>query len=218
MSIVTSILQGTAGVVGIRSGIEEPRFEVLERIGDAVEIRRYAPRLAADVTIAAEETAARSLGFRRLAAFIFGANRRRDTIAMTAPVTVAPAGPAGTERIAMTAPVSQRPAEPGGAAPDEPVPRWTIRFTMPAAFTRDTLPVPDDDGIAIVDVPAEMVAVITFSGSTAPDAVQHQARLLSRILATSPWTPIGPPAAQFYDPPWTLPFLRRNEVAVRVER
>ncbi|MDC7788453.1 heme-binding protein [Rhodoplanes sp. TEM] len=227
MSIVTSILQGTAGVVGIRSGTEEPRFEMLERIGDAVEIRRYAPRLAADVTVAAEETAARSLGFRRLAAFIFGANRKRDKIAMTAPVTVAPADRAGSERIAMTAPVVQRPAADESATDQSPTgesptggdgPRWTIRFTMPAAFTRDTLPVPDDAGIAIVDVPAETVAVITFSGSTAPEAVQHQARLLNRILATTAWRPVGPPAAQFYDPPWTLPFLRRNEVAVRVER
>ncbi|RAI41685.1 hypothetical protein CH341_21170 [Rhodoplanes roseus] len=216
-------------MVGIRSGTEEPRYEVVERIGDTVEIRRYAPRLAADVTVVADEMAARSLGFRRLARFIFGANRARDTIAMTAPVTVAPAAgdAAASERIAMTAPVAQRPAadESGTEASGTDASgtggdgrRWTIRFTMPAAFTRDTLPVPDDAGIAIVEVPAETVAVVTFSGSTAPEAVQHQARLLTRILATSPWRPAGPPAAQFYDPPWTLPFLRRNEVAVRVER
>lgn len=247
MSIVTSILQGAAGVVGVRSGTEEPRFEVLERIGDAVEIRRYGARLAADVTVAADEMAARSAGFRRLARFIFGANRARDSIAMTAPVTVASGvggqlgGPAvrggsgGSARIAMTAPVTVAPTSvtragdvanraadaPGVAAGPgdrDGGPRWTIRFFMPEHFTRDTLPVPDDPGIAVVEVPAETVAVIRFSGSTAPDAVQHQARLLARILATTPWRPVGAPFAQFYDPPWTLPPLRRNEVAVRVER
>lgn len=131
MSIVTSILQGAAGVVGVRSGTEEPRFEVLERIGETVEVRRYGPRLAADVTVAADEMAARSAGFRRLARFIFGANRARDTIAMTAPVTVAPGadGPDGgratsgssgsSARIAMTAPVTVAPA-PVGPAADSP--------------------------------------------------------------------------------------------------
>ncbi|RAI34761.1 hypothetical protein CH338_20410 [Rhodoplanes elegans] len=65
--------------------------------------------------------------------------------------------------------------------------------------------------------PADTVAVIRFSGSTAPDAVEHQARLLARLLATTRWRPLGAPFAQFYDPPWTLPPLRRNEVAMRVE-
>jgi hypothetical protein len=96
--------------------------------------------------------------------------------------------------------------------------RWTIRFYMPARYTRETLPVPDDAGIAIVDVPEETVAVIVFSGSTGAEAVHHQARMLERILGTTPWRIVGAPVAQFYDPPWTLPFARRNEVAVRVER
>ncbi|MFD2183961.1 SOUL family heme-binding protein [Rhodoplanes azumiensis] len=235
MSIVTSILQGAAGVVGVRSGTEEPRFEVLERIGEAVEIRRYGPRLAADVTVAADEMAARSVGFRRLARFIFGANRARDTIAMTAPVTVAPGaggsegqgGAGGSARIAMTAPVTVVPADTAAWSTAESAsdarsggdpPRWTIRFFMPEKFTRETLPVPNDAGIAIVEVPAETVAVIRFAGSTAPEAVQHQARLLTRILKTSAWRAVGAPVAQFYDPPWTLPPLRRNEVAQRVER
>jgi hypothetical protein len=213
------MIQGAAGAVGIRSGTEEPRFAVVERIGGAVEVRRYEPRLAADVTVEGDETAARSAGFRRLARFIFGANTARRAIAMTAPVVVAPAGSARSEKIAMTAPVAQMPvapipAGPGGGGES----RWTIRFTMPATYARDTLPVPDDAGIAIVDVPAETVAVIVFNGSTSVEAVHHQARLLKRILGTTAWRIVGMPVAQFYDPPWTLPVLRRNEVAIRVER
>lgn len=210
MSLITSIVQGVAGVVGIRAGIEEPRYEVVETIGDTVEVRRYAPRLAADATIEGDEDAARSIGFRRLARFIFGANTARDAIAMTAPVTEAPVRRGkSAEKIEMTAPVAQ--ATGGGG-------RWTIRFYMPSHYTRDTLPVPDDDGIAIVDVPAETLAVIRFSGSWSVEAVHHQAKVLRRILATTTWRPSGEPVAQFYDPPWTVPFLRRNEVAVAVTR
>jgi hypothetical protein len=217
MSLITSIVQGAAGLVGIRSGTEEPRYSVVERIGDAVEVRRYEPRLAADVTVAGDETEARSLGFRRLARFIFGANTARETIAMTAPVAQAPAGTRpgrDPETIDMTAPVAQFPAGSGEGGEG----RWTIRFTMPAEYTRDTLPVPDDTGIVIVEVPAETVAVIVFTGSIAVEAVHTQARLLRRILGTTAWRMVGAPVAQFYDPPWTLPLLRRNEVAVRVER
>ncbi|NVO15570.1 MAG: heme-binding protein [Rhodoplanes sp.] len=219
MSLISSIVQGAAGVVGIRSGTEEPRFAVVERIGGAVEVRRYEPRLAADVIVEGDETEARSAGFRRLARFIFGANTARQSIAMTAPVAQAPAGSVGSEKIAMTAPVAQMPVAPIPAGPRGGSEQgWTIRFTMPGEYTRDTLPVPDDAGIAIVDVPAETVAVIVFSGATSVEAVHHQARLLRRILGTTDWRIVGPPVAQFYDPPWTLPMLRRNEVAVRVER
>ncbi|MBK5957215.1 hypothetical protein CCR97_03195, partial [Rhodoplanes elegans] len=128
------------------------------------------------------------------------------------PVTVAPApvGPAAAADAPDVAGGDRDRDRDGG-------PRWTIRFFMPQHFTRDTLPVPDDPGIAIVEVPADTVAVIRFSGSTAPDAVEHQARLLARLLATTRWRPLGAPFAQFYDPPWTLPPLRRNEVAMRVE-
>lgn len=213
VSIMTSVLQGMAGVVGIRTA-EEPRFERVERIADDVEIRRYAPRLAADVTLPGDETEVRSEGFRRLARYIFGANTTHDEIAMTAPVTQSTGVPATgvpadgkrSETIEMTAPVAQEKSAEG----------WTIRFYMPAEYSRATLPKPDDPSITITEVPAETMAVKTFSGSIAAEAVHHEAKMLLRILKGTAWHPVGAPVAQFYDPPWTLPFLRRNEVAVRV--
>ncbi|CAH0139304.1 heme-binding protein [Roseomonas sp. CECT 9278] len=201
-AILSSLLLGACSVVGIRSGTEEPRFEVVETIGE-VEIRRYAPRIAAETTVPGEEEAARNEGFRRLAGYIFGGNARRDRIAMTAPVAQARG-----ERIAMTAPVAQA----GDAA------GWTIRFFMPARFTMDTLPMPDDARVTLVIVPEETVAVLRFSGVPRAEVVARSTAALRAALAESGWTATGPVQGWFYDPPWTVPALRRNEVVAPVAR
>jgi hypothetical protein len=189
---------------GIRGGTEEPRYATVAHVG-RVEIRDYAPRLAAETTIDGTEMHARYAGFRRLANYIFGANRAAAKIAMTAPVAQA----ADSRRIAMTAPVAQTADGPG---------RWTIRFFMPAGYTRSTLPEPTDPAVHIVAVPAQTFAVLRFSGIPTARAVADEQAQLLKALADSAWQPRGTPVAWFYDPPWTIPFLRRNEVAVEAAR
>lgn len=201
-AILSSLLLGACSTLGIRSGTEEPRFETVERLG-SVEIRRYASRIAAETEVPGAEDAARNEGFRRLAGYIFGANARRDRIAMTAPVAQSPG-----ERIAMTAPVAQS-GDAGG---------WRIRFFMPARYTLATLPLPDDPRVALTVVPEETVAVLRFSGLPRPEAVAQNAAALTTALEASAWVPAGLVQAWFYDPPWTVPALRRNEVAVPVAR
>ena len=185
---------------------EQPAYSVVERTG-AVEIRQYGPRLAAEATVSGREEAARNEGFRKVAGFIFGGNTARASIAMTAPVVQASAG--RSEQIAMTAPVVQS-ADPSGA--------WRIQFIMPAKYTRATLPVPTDPAVRIIDVPAETYAVIRFSGSRDGKAVSRRTAELTTALAAGGWRATGQPVAWFYDPPWTLPAFRRNEVAMTVER
>jgi len=202
-ALLSGVLLAACSVIGVRAGTEEPKYDVVARQGTGaseVEIRRYAPRLAAETTVAAaSETAARSEGFRRLAGYIFGGNRGQAKIAMTAPVAQSP------EKIAMTAPVATT-----GTGP------WTIRFFMPASYTRETLPVPNDPSVAIVEVPAETVAVLRYSGvPNAEAAAASRARLLA-ALAQGGWAPAGEPFDWFYDPPWTVPPLRRNEAVVAV--
>jgi len=201
LSVLSGLVLGACTVIGVRDGTEEPRFEVIDRQG-AVEIRRYGPRLAAETLVAsASETAARSEGFRRLAGYIFGGNQAAAKIAMTAPVAQA------SERIAMTAPVGASAAGDGS---------WTIRFYMPAEFTRDTLPVPNDARVTIVKLPAETVAVLRYAGVPSPTAAAEQRAALLAALASGPWQAAGDPGDWFYDPPWTLPPLRRNEAVVAV--
>jgi hypothetical protein len=207
-TLVSGLAVAACSVVGVRDGTEEPRYTV-EQVTHGLEIRRYGPRIAAETTISADEERARNAGFRRLAGYIFGANRGRAKIAMTAPVTQQPRG---SEKIAMTAPVAQAPVSPAAG----PSSAWVIRFFMPAEWTLDTLPVPDDPAVTLVPVPAETVAVLRFTGDRSPDAVAARTADMLRALADTNWHPAGTPVAWFYDPPWTIPFLRRNEVAMPV--
>jgi len=199
----SSLLINACSMFGDRSGTEQPRYTVVDNLGGSVEVREYQPRLAAEVLVAGGEDETRSAGFRKLAAFIFGDNRANQSIAMTAPVSQSNA-----KRIAMTAPVAQTEAAPG---------QWRVRFFMPDAYTIETLPKPTDPDIAVVEVPSETFAAIRFSGSRSPEAVRQETATLLAVVKNSEWRIAGGPEALFYDPPWTLWFLRRNEVAVRVE-
>ena len=203
-TLLSSVLLSGCSVVGIRAGTEEPHYDVVQTLG-ALEIRQYGPRLAAEVSVNGSELSSRSEGFRRLAGFIFGANTGRGLIAMTAPVAQAAEGGA----VAMTAPVVQDETAPG---------QWRIRFFMPAQYTLGTLPRPSDPAVRIVEVPAQTFGVFRYAGSIAPAATSEGRRELLRLLEGSGWSPAGAPLSWFYDPPWTLPFLRRNEAAVLVER
>lgn len=197
------VAEGAGTIVGIRHGTEEPSFTVEDRIASRdgeVEIRRYGSRIAAETTIDADEEAARNEGFRRLARYIFGGNQGNAKIAMTAPV-VQEKG----QKIAMTAPVA---TQRGGGG------QWVIRFFMPSEHTLDTLPTPNDERVHLVTVPGERVAVLRFTGIASSQAVAARTEELLTALRDNDIEPSGEPLTWFYDPPWTIPFRRRNEVVV----
>jgi len=194
------IVEGVGALVGIRSGTEEPLF-VREATVGGIEIRRYGPRIAAQTTVTGGGQDARSAGFRLLAGYIFGGNHRKTRIAMTAPVAQQ------NEKIAMTAPVAQSRGADGDSV---------IRFFMPSKWSMDLLPEPDDDRVELVEVPGETYAVLQFTGDRSPEAVAAKSAELLDGLKGGAYAPQGDPVAWFYDPPWTLPFRRRNEVAVLV--
>lgn len=205
-AVAAALLTSACSTVGVRSGTEEPAYTEVERVG-AVEIRTYGERIAAQTVVTGSSEAARNRGFQRLAGYIFGGNTARTSIAMTAPV--AQAGDGRSQSIAMTAPVAQ-----GAVGQD----RWTIQFFMPAEYTMASLPVPRDPAVVLAVVPAETYAVLRFSGLGSARAVAEKEAELDAALSGSGWTSAGDPVVWFYDPPWTLPPLRRNEVAVRVTR
>jgi hypothetical protein len=207
-TVAAQLAEGAGSVVGIRAGTEEPRH-VVEQIVNGLEIRRYEPRIAAETVISDTEEGARNRGFRRLAGYIFGGNQSNSKIAMTAPVGQQRGETRGGERIAMTAPVAQQAGSDG---------TWVIRFFMPAEWTMDTLPAPNDEAVKLAVVPAETFAVLRFTGDRGPGAVATRTEELLRLLDDTEFQKAGPPVAWFYDPPWTVPCLRRNEIAVPVMR
>jgi len=205
--ILITLLAGVGQLVGIRAGTEQPPYEVVGRVGDA-EIRRYAPQIAAEAVVEGPVETARNEGFRRVAGYIFGDNTAKASVAMTAPVVQGREAAGGSQSIAMTSPVVQQPA--GGES-------WSIQFIMPSKYTLATLPQPNDPRVRLVEIPARTFAVVRFSGLGKADAVAQHEKALDAALAGSSWRAVGEPVTWYYDPPWTVPFLRRNEVARPVE-
>lgn len=193
------VVESVLGVVGIRL-YEEPRFTIVDRLSNGVEIRRYDERLAAEATSKLDGEAGSSEAFRLLFRYIAGANVSASKIAMTTPVDVR-----SPQRIAMTTPVQL--SNGGGTR---------MRFFLPATFTAATVPTPSDPGVSIVTVQSETIAVLRFSGNGA-DTPARAAELMD-ILTRSPWKSDGAPYFLGYDAPFTMPMFRRNEAAVRVIR
>jgi hypothetical protein len=155
------------------------------------------------VAVPGDQNGAASRGFRILAGYIFGGNHGHRSIAMTAPVTLERRG----DTIAMTAPVTQTRHE--GA--------WVVRFTMPHASSLATLPVPNDPRIRLSTTAPTRFAVLRFSGLVPPSAVERETADLLRLIRVHHLAPAGPVSLAQYDPPWTLWFLRRNEVMAPVK-
>jgi len=197
--VLAVVLIGFAMVESVGRSIEEPKFAVVLHQG-AFEIRDYQPVVAAEVTVTGDQTAAASKGFRLLAGYIFGGNTRRQSIAMTAPVAQQRTG----ETIAMTAPVTQTASN--GA--------WVVRFTMPAGMSLATLPTPDDARVRLREIRPTRFAVVRFSGFATPSNVAAYSARLADFITARGLHPIGPTAIAQYNPPWTLWFLRRNEVMI----
>ena len=183
--------------------IEEPEFISIEK-KDAFEIREYQSKLIAQVLVTGTFDSASNKGFRLLADFIFGNNKTNEgskKIDMTAPVITHDA----SEKIEMTAPVISEETERG----------WYISFNMPKQYTKETLPVPNNPEVKIIDVPKEKFAVITFSGLVREKKYAEMLNLLNEEMKKRNLEPKGPPILARYNPPWTLPFLRRNELMLR---
>lgn len=202
LMLVAAVVLSACSVLGVRSAYETHAYDVVERHGGDIEIRRYGPRLAVEAVVAAAPGEGQRAAFRLLFDYISGANRAAAAIAMTRPVETA------STAIAMTAPVET--ARSGSET--------RMRFFLPASYDAASAPRPTDPRLSIVEVPAGTVAALRFSWFGGEDRIEAKTRELLARLQGMPWRPAAAPVANFYDPPWTLPFLRRNEVAVPVAR
>ncbi|WP_238547926.1 SOUL family heme-binding protein [Meridianimarinicoccus roseus] len=177
-------------------GYETPAYDVLEQDG-AIELRRYAPHVVAEVQVEGSRRGAVGRGFRTLAGYIFGDNADAQKVAMTAPVAQISVPAAGDAA--------------GGTALPGPV--WTVRFTMPSDYDVGTLPVPADSAIRLTRTAPQTQAVIRFSGFWSDRSLNAKADALQAWAEARGLTLEGSPRYYFYDDPFTLPFNRRNEVA-----
>ena len=204
----------TMGAAKAADDIETPKHEVV-LAGEAAELRRYAPMIAAEVRVAAQDTdMAGSMGFMPLANYIFGNNLPGEEIAMTAPVTTAPVTERGTlsggdgDKIAMTAPVTTAPSDDGA---------YAVRFMMPSEWTMDTLPAPADDRVALVQVPERHVVVAGFVGPKEQSSIDGAERAIGAFVAANGLTPLGPFTLAGYDAPRVPDPQKKWEVHLEVD-
>jgi hypothetical protein len=161
----------------------EPAYEVEQRIGH-LEIRRYAPYVIAETTIQADGiNTAVETGFDRLLEYIRGGNHDGEKLPMTSPVCSSHLN--------------------GG---------YAVSFVMPMGRALRTLPRPDDSNVELVEMPARRVAVLLYRGRYNAEAIELHEHELADLVAEAKLTSSGKPTFAGFDPPSTLPFLRRNEI------
>lgn len=185
-------------LAGVAMAVEEPKYTVESKSG-AYEIRAYPATLVAETRVDSSFSDAGNAAFRILAGYIFGDNKSKAKIDMTAPVSQK----AASEKIAMTAPVSQVAASGG----------YLVQFAMPASYTLETLPQPNDTRVTLREVPARRVAVIRYRGGWSEKLYLENLNKLQAGMKKDGLSVTAEPVWFRYDPPFQLWFLRRNEIA-----
>ena len=194
-----------AVVLGLLSpmanAIEEPKYAVVRQY-DGFEIREYAPYLVAEVVVPGPSEEAGNRGFRILAGYIFGKNKGERKISMTAPVAQTPA----PVKIEMTAPVTQVAANGG----------YVVQFTMPSAYTLETLPEPLDPQVKLKEVSGGRFAVIRYSGTWSERNYKEHLEKLERGVEAAGLRTTGSPIYSRYNAPFVPWFMRRNEIWLKL--
>lgn len=184
------------------SRVEQTPYQVIASEKE-YEIREYPAHIVAQTTVTGSYDDALAEGFRILAAYIFGANTKKEQIAMTAPVNEQKAE---NEKIAMTAPVTE-------ATVGE---MHTITFAMPQSYTLNTLPKPTDARIALVTLPEKTMAALRFSWFRSPERIAAKKQELLDALSRDGVSVTGEVHYAGYNAPWTPPWMIRNEVLIEV--
>ena len=189
---------------------EQQPYQVVKSYDD-FELRRYPAHLVAEVITDGPFEDAGNRAFRSLFAYITGANRSLQKVAMTAPVVQADAA----EKIAMTAPVLQESVDDAsGAAAGE---RFRVAFVLPKDLTAQTAPEPTDPAVHLRTVPASLAGALRFSGRWSQTRYEQHLDQLRGALAAAGFSVMGSPRFARFDPPFKPWFLRRNEVLLDVE-
>jgi effector-binding domain-containing protein len=205
MKIIKLLIFNLLFISNYLMATEEPEFNLVKKI-ENFEIREYSPKILAQVNIKGNFDDASNQGFKILADYIFGNNVSIDgksKIEMTAPVVVEPI----SEVIAMTAPVITEGKNK----------EWIVSFVMPKEYALETLPQPNNKDIKIISLQKERYAVIVFTGLVRESSYKKQIKHLDDFISNYKLETIGKVQIARYNPPWILPFFRRNELMIKIK-
>lgn len=199
---IISILVVWSLVGYFSSGVEQADYKIISR-EKGYEVREYPAHIVAQAIVEGDYREALSEGFRIVAGYIFGGNVKKESIAMTAPVI---SEAKNSETISMTAPVL---AETAGNL-------HTISFVMPRSHSMESLPVPTDNRVKIVEVPTKKFAVLMFSWYMTDSHRTNMEKKLLSYLSRDMVTTKGGLIYAGYNPPWTPPWMNRNEIMIEI--
>jgi len=205
MGLVLVVIVGALLSGPLMSNVEHPQYVVTEKY-KSIELREYAPRIIAQVSMSGTREEAISAGFQQLADYIFGNNITSEV--MSAEQRAGEDQISTSKKIAMTAPVEQN--QVNGT--------WAINFTMRSEYTLKTLPKPNNTAVMLSALPSQTFITIQFSGRSSIENIStHESKLKAFVIKNNIRIQDDPIYA-FYNPPWTLPILRRNEVMFKVDK
>ncbi|BAT97278.1 Heme-binding-like protein [Vigna angularis] len=206
------------GLVFGKISVETPKYEVIKSTSE-YEIRKYAPCVVAEVTYDPSQFKEnKDGGFMVLANYIGALGKPQNTkpekIAMTAPVITMDSG-GGGEKIAMTAPVVTKD---GGGEDGKKNKMVTMQFILPALYGKaEEAPKPTDERVVIREEGERKYGVVKFGGVASEEVVKEKVEKLKVSLETDGFKVVGDYLLARYNPPWTIPMFRTNEVMIPVE-
>jgi len=182
--------------------VSESSYLTLKTEGP-ITIRQYPSITVAEVEMNGDRYYSINSGFRLLANYIFGENKEKLKIAMTAPVI-------------QTQVMSVNPHSTNKKPEDN---KWIIRFIMPAGYNKTKLPPqPNNLQVKILSFSEKKYIVIRFSGFNTDTNLNSHLDALKNYADRNKLHTVGSPLYAFYNPPWILPFLRRNEIMLELQK
>ncbi len=177
--------------------LEKPQYEVVQRFKD-FELRNYKPYLVAQVKVEGGFKRAGNNAFKLLAGYIFGDNKS----------VLKPE--AGNEKMKMTAPVNMMEVP-------NTKDQYYVQFFMPTKYTRETLPIPNDDRVKIELMSGGLTAALKYSGTWSHKRYLRKLARLNTAIENQGFTTQGSAIFARYNSPFSLWFMRRNEVLIPVK-
>ena len=215
---------------------ETPEY-IIESKDEDFEVRLYPGYIMAQVDVESDYDQAIGKGFQILANYIFGGNKKRSNIPMTAPVSgenvnasekipmTVPVTEESveSEKIKMTAPVTEESVESEKIKMTVPVTEediekhiYRISFTMPSKYTLETLPEPEDNRIFFKEVKNQKMAVLRFRGRVNHKLANKETEELKKWLNKEGIEPKSNFIVAQYNNPAVPGFFRKNEVMVKI--
>lgn len=191
-----------------RTDVEIAPYDVIKSDTDQkIELRHYESLVLVSAPMGGNVDEGRNTAFSKLFSYISGDNTARSKIAMTAPVFIDDKTSTDGIKIPMTAPVFM----------DDTSSQAIMSFVLPASYTIETAPLPQDPSVKLHEIKDYNVATIQFNGLLRRSNIDKHQSILETWIENEGYEIIGPRKTAGYNPPFTLPALRRNEVLIPIE-